>query len=204
MVEDDEGIRESMASLINSHAPFRCTGIYPDAESALRGIPGDRADVVLMDINLPKMDGIECVRRLKVALPETQVVMLTVYEDSERIFQALSAGATGYLVKRTPPEELVAAIQEVHGGGSPMSHHIARKVVQSFHRLGRSDAEIENLTPREEQVLDLLAQGYIYKEIADQLGISIETVRTHIRKIYEKLHVRSRTEAVARYVRHQG
>jgi DNA-binding NarL/FixJ family response regulator len=153
-----------------------------------------------MDINLPGINGVECVRQLKPVLPDTQIVMLTVYENTDLIFQALSAGATGYLLKQTPPAELLTAIREVRSGGSPMTGHIARKVVASFQQSGNSSKEFENLTPREKEVLDFLAKGFLYKEIADAMAISYDTVHTHIRKIYEKLHVRSRTEAVAKHL----
>jgi DNA-binding NarL/FixJ family response regulator len=154
-----------------------------------------------MDINLPGMNGVECVRQLKQVLPRTQVIMLTVYEDTENIFNALAAGASGYLLKRTPREELLAAIRDVHQGGSPMTTHIARKVVQSFQQSAVSAQQTEELSPREREVLDCLAQGFLYKEIADKLGISYETVHTYIRRIYEKLQVRTRTEAVAKFLR---
>jgi len=155
-----------------------------------------------MDIHLPRMNGVECVRRLKVLAPKIQVMMLTVYEDTEIIFKALSAGATGYLLKQTPIPELLSAIREIHGGGSPMTNHIARKVVQSFQSPSTSTIETENLSPREQEVLDYLSRGYLYKEIAETLHISFDTVHTYVRRIYEKLHVRSRTEAVAIYLRH--
>lgn len=153
-----------------------------------------------MDINLPGLSGVECVRRLKPVLNSMQIIMLTVYQNTEHVFNALTAGATGYLLKQTPPSELLAAIKDVHGGGSPMSSHIARKIVQSFQKPAPAAAEAENLSPREAQVLDLLAKGYLYKEIADQLNLTYATVHTHIRHIYEKLHVRSRTEAVAHHL----
>jgi DNA-binding NarL/FixJ family response regulator len=168
---------------------------------ALKNLPADQPDVVLMDINMASMDGIECVHRLKKLMPKVQVVMLTVYEDSDKIFRALAAGATGYLLKRCAPDELLQAIRDVLAGGSPMSHAIARKVVASF-QATTSPADQENqLSPREERVLDCLARGLAYKQIGDELGISINTIRTHLQHIYEKLHVRSRTEAVAKYVR---
>jgi len=154
-----------------------------------------------MDINLPGMNGVECVRQLKQVLPEVQVIMLTVYEDTENIFNALAAGATGYLLKRTPRAELMAAIEEVRRGGSPMTAHIARKVVQSFQRPAPATDSAANLSQREQEVLDCLSQGFLYKEIADKLGISYETVHTYIRRIYEKLQVRTRTEAVAKFLR---
>jgi DNA-binding NarL/FixJ family response regulator len=166
----------------------------------LEAIPREGPEVVLMDINLPGMNGVECVRRLKPKLPEVQVIMLTVYEDTDSIFNALAAGASGYLLKRTPPAELLEAIRDVHRGGSPMTTHIARKVVQSFQRGGVSSRPTENLSPREQEVLDCLARGFLYKEIADKLGVSYETVHTYIRRIYEKLQVRSRTEAVAKFL----
>jgi DNA-binding NarL/FixJ family response regulator len=152
-----------------------------------------------MDIKLPRMSGIECVSEIKRVNPEIQVIMVTVYEDSERIFRALKAGANGYLVKSGPPQQLLEAIRDVHGGGSPMSSHIARKVVDHFHLLGPSSVQGENLSPREREVLDLLASGLLYKEIASQLNISITTVRTHIINICEKLHGRNRVEAVAKF-----
>jgi len=157
-----------------------------------------------MDINLPRMNGIECVRRLKPLLPETQFIMLTVYEDADHIFNALSAGATGYLLKQIPCEELLAALKQVHAGGSPMSGSIARKVVQAFQTARPEPSDQAHLTPREREVLGLLARGYLYKEIANNLNISIPTVNTHIRKIYEKLHVQSRGRAVAKYVQLTG
>ena len=154
-----------------------------------------------MDINLPGMNGVECVRRLKQLLPGTQFIMLTAYEDTENIFNSLAAGAAGYLLKRTSSAELLAAIQDVLKGGSPMTAHIARKVVQSFQKSGASQQATENLSQREQEVLDLLSQGLIYKEIAEKLGISYETVHTYVRRIYEKLQVRTRTEAVAKFLR---
>lgn len=200
IVEDDGRVRESLAGLITRADGFQCLSHYGTAEDALEDIPGKKPEVVLMDINLPGMSGIECVKKLKALLPEVQVVMLTVYENTEQIFQALSFGAAGYLLKQTPPDELLEAVREVHRGGSPMTSHIARKVVQSFQK-SQTNKATENLSPREQEVLDYLAKGYLYKEIADTLHISFETVHTYIRRIYEKLHVRSRTEAVAKYLR---
>jgi DNA-binding NarL/FixJ family response regulator len=201
IVEDSEQVRGTLARLINRAEGFRCPSHYANAEAALEGLPRDRPDVVLMDINLPGINGVECVRRLKELLPDTQVVMLTVYEDTENIFNALAAGAAGYLLKRTTSAELLAAIRDVRQGGSPMTTHIARKVVQSFQRAGGSAQPTENLSPREKEVLDCLSQGFLYKEIADKLSISYETVHTYIRRIYEKLQVRTRTEAVAKFLR---
>jgi DNA-binding NarL/FixJ family response regulator len=200
LVEDSDQVRTTLARLINRADGFSCVSHYPSAEAALEGLPRDRPEVVLMDINLPGMNGVECVRRLKQILPKTQVIMLTVYEDTENIFNALAAGATGYLLKRTSTQELLAAIRDVLRGGSPMTTHIARKVVQSFQRAGASPQPTENLSPREQEVLDFLAKGFLYKEIADNLGISYETVHTYIRRIYEKLQVRTRTEAVAKFL----
>jgi len=200
IVEDSDQVRQTLARLINRAEGFRCASQYGSAEAALEGLAQDRPDVVLMDINLPGMNGVECVRRLKRMTPEVQVMMLTVYEDTENIFNALLAGATGYLLKRTTRDELLAAIRDVHRGGSPMTTHIARKVVQSLQRVGASPQPAENLSPREQEVLDFLARGFLYKEIAENLGISYETVHTYIRRIYEKLQVRTRTEAVAKFL----
>jgi DNA-binding NarL/FixJ family response regulator len=201
IVEDNEQLRTTLARVVNRAEGFRCLSHYGDAESALQGLPKDKPQVVLMDINLPGMNGVECVRRLKQLAPETLVVMLTVYEDTDNIFNALAAGAAGYLLKRTKSAELLDAIREVHNGGSPMTTHIARKVTQSFQRSGPSTQPTENLSEREQEVLDCLSQGFLYKEIAEKLGISYETVHTYIRRIYEKLQVRTRTEAVAKFLK---
>jgi DNA-binding NarL/FixJ family response regulator len=200
IVEDNNRVRTSLARLIELSDGFKCVSEHASGEEALALLPKTKPEVVLMDINLPGINGVECVRQLKPVLPDTQIVMLTVYENTDLIFQALSAGATGYLLKQTPPAELLTAIREVRSGGSPMSGHIARKVVASFQQAGNSAKEFENLTPREKEVLDYLAKGFLYKEIADAMAISYDTVHTHIRKIYEKLHVRSRTEAVAKHL----
>lgn len=201
IIEDDDWIRENLAAQIGRTGKFFCAGSYQNGEDALKQLPQNPPDVVLMDINLPRMNGIECVRKLKTALPSVQVMMLTVYEDSERIFNSLLAGASGYLLKRTPQAEILEAIEQVHQGNSPMSGHIARKVVQYFNQRGSPDTEIAKLSKREHEVLDHLAQGIPYKEIADVLGLSIDTVRMHIKGIYGKLHVHSRGEAVAKYLR---
>lgn len=202
IVEDDAGVRSSLVKLINSSPGYRCVSQHSSAESALDEIPKLKPDVALMDINLPGLNGVECVRKLKPMLPRTQVIMLTVYQNTDHIFKALAAGATGYLLKQTPPTELLAAIRDVNAGGSPMSGHIARKIVQSFQDAEKNSAseETATLSPREAEVLDLLAKGFLYKEIADQMKISYATVHTHIRHVYEKLHVRSRTEAVAKHL----
>ena len=197
VVEDDTSVRCILKSWLEEAEGFTCVGIFPDVESALPQIPKAKPDVAIVDINLPGLSGIECVRRLKSRVPDTQFVMLTVYEDSNHIFDALSAGATGYLVKTTSREALIAALQEVHAGGSPMSGNIARKVVQSLHNSKQSLQPSAALSKRENEILGLLAQGYLYKEIADMTGITLRTVNTHIRRIYEKLHVHSRAQAVA-------
>jgi DNA-binding NarL/FixJ family response regulator len=201
IVEDNDKLRETLARVLNRADGFRCVSHYANAEDALRDLPQVRPDVVLMDINLPGMNGVQCVRQLKKLLPEIQVMMLTVYEDTENIFNALTAGANGYMLKRTPGRELLEAIREVNRGGSPMTMHIARKVVQSFQQTAATAQPAENLSEREQQVLDLLSRGLMYKEIAEKLGISYETVHTYIRRIYEKLQVRTRTEAVAKFLR---
>jgi len=201
IVEDSEQLRGTLARVISRAEGFQCVSQYGNAEAAIEALPKDRPNVVLMDINLPGMNGVECVRRLKQLLPESQFIMLTAYEDTENIFNSLAAGAAGYLLKRTSSAELLAAIQDVLKGGSPMTAHIARKVVQSFQKAGPSPQTTENLSQREQEVLDLLSQGLIYKEIAEKLGISYETVHTYIRRIYEKLQVRTRTEAVAKFLR---
>ena len=200
IVEDDAQVRSSLARLINSSPGFHCVSQHGSAESALREIPGMDSQVVLMDINLPGLSGVECVRQLKPQMPGIQVIMLTVYQNTDHIFNALAAGATGYLLKQTPPAELLSAIRDVQGGGSPMSSHIARKIVQSFQPSAQASAETQSLSPREAQVLDLLAKGFLYKEIAEAMEVTYATVHTHIRHIYEKLHVRSRTEAVAKHL----
>ena len=199
IVEDDPAVRGIFADWIDKSSKFHCVAQHGNAASALAAIPTQSPDVVLMDINLPDMLGTECVRQLKPQMPRTQFVMVTVYGDNQHIFDALAAGATGYLLKQTPPAELIAAIKEVHAGGSPMSSHIARKIVQSFQHAAPA-AGAQALTPREAEVLDLLAKGFLYKEIADSMLLSYATVHTHIRHIYEKLQVRSRTEAVAKHL----
>lgn len=201
IVEDSDKFRETFARILNRSEGFRCISQYPNAEDALKALPQDKPEVVLMDINLPGMNGVECVRQLKQLMPTIQVMMLTVYEDTENIFNALAAGATGYMLKRTSRDELLEAIREVHRGGSPMTTHIARKVVLSFQRAAPAASPTENLSPREQEVLDCLAKGFLYKEIAEKLQISYETVHTYIRRIYEKLQVRTRTEAVAKFLR---
>ena len=199
IVEDDNEARKLLAGWIKRADGLRCVGEYDCAESALSALPRENPSVVLMDINLPGMNGVECVRRLKPLLPATQFVMLTVYEDADHIFNALAAGATGYLLKQTPRRELLLALQDVNRGGSPMASNIARRVVQSFQQTTPAVVEAEELSGREQEVLNLLARGFLYKEIAESLNISVVTVNTYIRRIYEKLHVRSRSQAVAKY-----
>ena len=201
IVDDEADLRKHIAGYLAAAGNIRCKSAYASAEEALEHLPHDKPDVILMDINLGDMDGIECVRRLTAVMPEAQVLMLTVFEDTDQIFRALAAGASGYLLKRLSPKKLLEAIEEVRAGGSPMSALIARKVVQSFKSAPKHGDESVDLSPRERSVLDGLAAGLAYKQIADQLGVSIHTVRNYIRRIYEKLHVCSRTEAVAKFLR---
>jgi DNA-binding NarL/FixJ family response regulator len=199
IVEDDSGLRQELEKILKSADRARCVGSYRTAEEALEKIGDVSPDVVLMDINLPGMSGIECVGELRKILPTTHVIMLTVYEDSDRIFKAIQAGADGYLVKSSPTAKLLEAIDDVYKGGSPMSSHIARQVIRQLRETSPQSTEADNLAPREREVLDLLAGGYVYKEIAEQLGIGIETVKTYVKSTCKKLHVRNRIEAVARF-----
>lgn len=199
IVEDDEAVRTILSDWIRQEEGFICLNQFGSTEAALAGLPEPAPDVALVDINLPGLNGIECVRRLKAALPKTQFVMLTVYEDANHIFEALAAGATGYMLKRTSREALLTALREVHAGGSPMNGNIARMVVQSLQQAPAKGSAAEGLSPRENEVLALLARGYLYKEVADTIGISMPTVKTYIRRICEKLHVHSRAQAVALY-----
>lgn len=200
IVEDNRGTRESLRELLQRAAGVQCISAHPTAEDAVSKLPDEKPDVVLMDIRLPGMSGIECVARLKEALPRTQILMLTTYEEGDLIFDSLRAGASGYLLKNMPPQEIIQAIEQVHEGGSPMSMHIARKVVNYFQKISKPSSEVESLTKREHEILGLLAKGYMYKEIADQLSISMSTVRAHLHTVYEKLHVQSRTQAVVKYL----
>jgi DNA-binding NarL/FixJ family response regulator len=200
IVEDIDEIRFGLATLISGSPGFKCSGAYESAEEALAHIPKSKTDVVLMDIELPRMSGIECIVKLKQKMPSVQVMVLTVFEDEDKIFESLRAGACGYILKKTPPAKLLEAIEEIHRGGSPMSGGIARKVVQAFGQMGPVRNELEALSPREQEILFFLAKGFRYQEIADKFFISVETVRTHLHRIYEKLHVRSRTEAVLKYL----
>lgn len=200
VVEDDPELRESISSFIEGSPGFTCLGAFRTGEEALKAIPALVPAVVLMDINLPGISGIQCVKRLKEKMPALQTLMLTVYENSDRIFEALTAGACGYLLKNTPPEKLLEAIQDMQNGGSPMSSHIARKVVLAFHPTARTSPVIQQLAPREQEVLDLLSKGCPYKQIAAEMGVGIGTVQTYIRRVYEKLHVNCRTDAVVKYL----
>ena len=198
IVEDDDAVRDGLRILIDGSDGYECIAACPSAEEALSIIPLNFPQVVLMDINLPGMNGIECVVGIKNMWPEIQVMMLTVFDNTEEIFKSLTAGATGYLLKKTQPAKLLEAITELANGGSPMSGEIARKVVQTFSRPVNHLFTDANLTAREEEILAYLSKGFLYKEIANELFISIETVRTHVRKIYQKLQVRTRTEALLR------
>jgi DNA-binding NarL/FixJ family response regulator len=199
IIEDHAPLRQILAEWIEQAPDMKLRRIYPDAETALAHLPQYPADVVLMDINLPGQNGIECVRQLKPLLPATQFMMVTVYMDADRIFSALAAGATGYLLKRASNQELLQAIREVAAGGSPMSRNIARLIVEKFHAEPPQSTDMELLSERELDVLRLLARGLVYKEIATDLNVSFHTVHTLVRRIYEKLHVHTRREAVARF-----
>jgi DNA-binding NarL/FixJ family response regulator len=200
VVEDSAGVRRSLELLLNESPGFTCVCACASAEEALRQLPAHTPDVVLMDIHLPGLSGIECTARLKQLLPKTQVVMITVYTNTENVFKALRAGASGYLLKRSPPELILQAIVEVRQGGAPMTREIARMVVEAFKQPVATPQPEAELTPREREVLEQLAHGSANKEIAAVLQVSPETVRYHLKQIYEKLHVRSRTEAVAKYI----
>ena len=199
IVEDDRTTREGLETVINLAAGFQCVCTCMTAEDALRVLPPLAPQVVLMDIQLPKMSGVECVARLKELLPPVQVIMVTVYEDPDRIFCALRAGACGYLLKRSTPEQIVAAIRDVQQGGVPMSSEIARKVIAHFQQQETAASDMEGLSAREREVLDLVVRGLSNKEIVDRLGISIEGVRWHLRNIYQKLHVHTRTEVLVKF-----
>ncbi|HWY29313.1 MAG TPA: response regulator transcription factor [Candidatus Acidoferrum sp.] len=199
IVEDNKTIRESLAEFAQKDPENRCVCTCPTAEEALKVLPKEQPDIVLMDIQLPNMSGIECCAQLKQMLPTAQIIMVTVYEDTERIFKALRAGACGYLLKRCTPEELIAAIREVSQGGAPMSRESARKVIFSFQEPIAAAAEVEDLSPREKEILELLAVGFPNKQIADRMGVTDGTVRWHLRHVYNKLHVRSRTEAALKF-----
>lgn len=199
IVEDDSPTRETLLKLLSGAPQVRCVSNYGNGEDALAGIPLDKPDVALVDINLPRMSGIECVAKLKLKLPELRVLILTTYGDSDRIFDSLRAGASGYLLKKPGYTGLIRAIDEVHGGGAPMTAQVARQVVEHFHRIQKPASDVEKLTPREQEILGLLVKGYLYKEIGERLNISMPTVAMHLQHIYEKLHVQSRAQATAKY-----
>jgi DNA-binding NarL/FixJ family response regulator len=201
IVEDDQVLRNSLEWLIGETAGFRCVCACSTGEEAVRRLPEFKPHVVLMDLNLPQMSGTDCIRKLKELIPKLQVIVLTVYEDSDHIFKALKAGASGYLLKRTVPENVLAAIKDARDGGAPMSSQIAQRVVQSFHEPSPSEEEDTKLTSRESEILNLLSQGFSNKEIAERMFVSVPTVRTHLSHIYEKLHVRSRTEAIIKFLK---
>ena len=201
IVEDDAIIRQSLIKLVGSTAGFACVGACATAEEAIERLSALKPQLVLMDIHLPRASGIECTYRLKELLPATQILILTVYEDTESIFHALKAGASGYLLKRSEPEDIVRALKDVYDGGAPMTARIARKVVQSFSEPARGANLAVKLTEREEEILSMLAKGYANKEISSKMNVSMSTVRTHLRHIYDKLHVRSRTEAVLKFLK---
>lgn len=200
IVEDDAGTRDNLRKVLQAAPQLSCIEAYPDGEAALLGIPGRVPDVVLMDIRLPGLSGIECVAKLKQKLPKLDILMLTTYEESDLIFESLRSGATGYLLKNMPPAELINAVVQAHTGGSPLSMRIARKIVGHFQQLKKVQPDTEALTKREQEILSLLAKGFLYKEIADQLQISLNTVRVHIQNVYEKLHVHSRSQAIMRFL----
>jgi DNA-binding NarL/FixJ family response regulator len=200
IVEDDTDFRNSLASFLNEAPGCRCVGACASAEEAIKVVPQLQPDVVLMDIHLPNLSGVACTRRLKELCPAIRVLVLTVYEDNERIFGALKAGASGYLLKRAEPADILRAIQEIRLGGAPMSSQIACRVVESFHENPRSSSPDQKLSPREEAILEDLSKGYTTKEIAAHFSLSTHTVHTHLQHIYEKLHVRSRTEAVLKFL----
>lgn len=201
LVDDDDGIRAGLAALIRRANDMRLVGDYGLPELALKEIPLHPPHVALMDINMPGTQGVECVRQLKAQVPHVQFLMLTVYEDSDSLFNSLKAGASGYLLKRTASRSLLQAIRDVHSGGSPLSPQLARRVVMFFNQMQPAGSDVARLTPGEREFLDQLAKGYAYKEIADRMKISIDTVRSYVRTVYEKLHVHSRTEAVVKYLK---
>lgn len=203
VVEDIRGARENLVTLLNGEPGLRCLNAYASGEEAVHGIPIDKPDVALVDIRLTGMNGIECVALLKKIMPELKMLMLTTYEEHDLIFNSLRAGASGYILKQMPHSELVAAIEQVHAGGAPMSMQIARKVVNYFNQLkAPAEEEVERLTQREREILELLSKGYYYKEIGNALGISMNTVRSHLKHIYEKLHVESRKDAALKFLKH--
>jgi DNA-binding NarL/FixJ family response regulator len=204
IVEDNASLRRDLADLLQSSGECRVIASYASAEAALANLAAELPDVILMDLNLPGASGVECTARIKARWPGVHVLMLTVYEETDAIFGALQAGASGYLLKRTHPDELLRAIQDVHSGGAPMSSQIARKVIESFQRIPTSpipqEADLAALTPREQETLAFLARGFVPKEVAEHMEVTVHTIRAHLKHIYEKLHVRSRTEAVLKWL----
>jgi DNA-binding NarL/FixJ family response regulator len=200
-VEDNADVRMGVAQVLNQAPGLRCVGTYGSGEAAVRDLPAQKPDVALVDIQLPKMNGIECAAKLKSQLPRLQVLMFTRFEQSDSIFDSIRAGASGYLLKNTPAAELVQAVEQVHAGGAPMTMQIARKVINYFHQIPKAASEVETLTSREKEVLNLVARGYPFKKIAGDLEIGIGTLRVHLRAIYDKLHVHCRTEAAVKYLR---
>jgi DNA-binding NarL/FixJ family response regulator len=200
IVEDNPGMREGFTALLNRAPNLKCVSAYGTAEDAVRCLPVDKPDVALVDVHLPGMDGVECVGKLKELMPGLRILMLTRYEQSDVIFSSIRAGASGYLLKSVPPAELILAVELVHAGGAPMSMQIAHRIVNHFRTIDKPASDVERLTPREQELLELLAKGYSYKELSDKLGITINTVRTHLQHIYEKLHVQSRTQAVLKFL----
>ena len=203
LVEDHAGTRDDLISVIARSKEIRLLAAYQDGEEALRCLPKQKPDVALVDINLPGMTGIECTAQLKKLLPDLAILMLTTYDESDLIFNSLRAGARGYLLKKMAPTELLTAIEQVYAGGSPMSMQVAARIVDYFHQRQQTSSELDTLTPREREILALLAGGFLYKEISDQLQLSFFTVRAHLRSIYEKLHVQSRKEATAKFLKSQ-
>lgn len=199
MIEDNEQLAYGLKSLIEQSEGFHFKELYLNGEDALKSVPANPPDVLLVDIKLPGISGIDCIRILKEKLEHMLIMMLTIYEDNDAIFDSLAAGASGYLLKKTPVTQLLTSIRDLYYGGAPMSAQIARKVVASFQEKTKGNGNGSDLTPREHEIIHLLSLGYLYKEVAQDLSISVETVRTHIRNIYDKLHVRSRTEALLKY-----
>ena len=204
IVEDDPGVRQSLKLIVQKAPNLSLSGAYESAEAAFEPINSNRPDVALVDINLPGKSGITLVAELKAKRPKLLVMMITVYEDSDQIFDSLQAGASGYMLKRSRPEEIVAAVEQLHAGGAPMSAEVARKLVNFFQARPANKSDLEKLTSRELEILNELSKGYRYKEIADRLKLGVETVRTHLHHIYEKLHVQSRTEAVVKFMQNQS
>jgi DNA-binding NarL/FixJ family response regulator len=200
IVEDNATLRGTLEKMFNEAPGMECVSAHPTGEDAVNRMPAADPDVALVDIHLPGMGGIECVAKLKCQSPKLQMLMLTRYEQNDLIFNSIRAGASGYLLKNTPLAELIQAVEQVHAGGAPMTMQIARKVMDHFRKIQQPSADVEKLTPREQEVLALLAKGYPYKQIGDELGISVNTLRNRLRAIYEKLHVHSRTEATVKFL----